>query len=235
MFWFSQISLNRLTHSSAICFTSRFLPTLQEMHAQPPSLQTTLDMKAGTWNQKSHLSIWSGACQVAVLTLCKHTSVLVTLGHTAPLPASFLTTPALSLTKLLAGSRLGWPHCPDESSHHYTAATTARPVQVSSVMSWCCSLPHPGPLPCAVFPLSLLLTGSAWNRRHHSLAALGQGCCHDVSKLNTHLLTLWGSQSFVLSLASYNLCPISCSGGERELGITLPNYLITSFYFSWCK
>lgn len=38
MLQFSQISLNRLTCSSAICFTSCFLLTVQEMHAQPPSL-----------------------------------------------------------------------------------------------------------------------------------------------------------------------------------------------------
>lgn len=88
------------------------------MHIQQPSLSPDCTPYEGRHlAPKSNPSIWSGACQAAVQALSNHTSVLITLSPTAPLPASFLTTPDLSIAKLLASLCLGQPHCLGKSSH----------------------------------------------------------------------------------------------------------------------
>lgn len=111
------------------------------MHIQQPSVSPDCTPYEGRHlDPKSPPSICSGACLVAVQTLGEYAGASVTLGPTALLPASILTTPALPSY---------WPACawaaplpgqaqppwPDLSQSHLS-----RPGTVAS-------------LPCAVDPL----------------------------------------------------------------------------------
>lgn len=104
------------------------------MHIQQPSLSPDCTPYEGRHlDPKSPPSIWSGACLVAVQTLGKYAGASVTLGPTALLPASILTTPALPSY---------WPACAWASPTTWASpATMARPVPVSFVTSWHCGLP----------------------------------------------------------------------------------------------
>lgn len=92
MFWFSQISLNRLTHSSAICFTSFFLLTVQEMHTITQSLSRLHSPRRQAPGTKRVIPPFGQEHARQQYKPSANLQISWSLGHTAPLPALFLTT-----------------------------------------------------------------------------------------------------------------------------------------------
>lgn len=162
MFWFSQISLNRLTHSSAICFTSFFLLTVQEMHSITQSLSRLHSPRRQAPGTKRVIPPFGQ--EHARQQYKPSANLQISWSHWVTLPHSqpYSSLPSLSQCRaagwLVFGPALlpGQGQPPVHSSHHGQAC----PSLISHVLalwppsSWSPPMRHVSPSHCS--PMALL-------------------------------------------------------------------------------